>query len=344
MSSDNFDSETKESASEYLRLSLAKLSHYKLPVNPVNYALMYFYVSGQDIALNQRLDAMFSDIENWTHDAAKQLFIRFICQCSDHEYQQLREELLMTVAQIIGFVIDMSGKAALSNSKLEKHIEHLGATHEPREILTIASSIIADTREFIEQSRDFENNLAESTQEISFLKTELDQARRMATTDSLTGLHNRRGFDQALVNQMERNESRRENFCLLILDIDHFKQVNDSHGHLVGDKVLIGIAKILQQHMRGNDHLSRFGGEEFAILLLDTPITGAFTVAENLRKSVEKLRLKQIKTGLELGQITISIGVAAYRRAEPMGEFIQRCDKALYRAKSLGRNRTVLAD
>lgn len=320
------------------------LSSYQLPVNPVNYALMYFYVSGRDVALNKKLDKMFAEFDRWTHDEAKQLFTRYICQCNENEYQQLREELLATVAEILGCVVDMAGKAAMSNSKLEKHIEHLASAGDPKDVLSIASDILADTRRLIDESREFENELVESTQEISLLKTELDQARRMATTDALTGLHNRRGFDQALKKLVELNKLKRENFCLLILDIDHFKRVNDNHGHLVGDKVLIGISKILHKHMRGNDYLSRYGGEEFAILLRETPITGAFTVAENLRKSVENLRLKHVKSGIQLEQVTISIGVACYRMAEPMTEFIQRGDRALYRAKSLGRNRTVLAD
>lgn len=333
--------DSSDSASEFLRLAIAKLSKHKLPVTPLNYSLLYFYVSGKDVTLNKRLDELLQD---WDVECAQQLFKRFICECSENEYQELRTELLMTVAQILGSVIDLAGKAAVSNSTLEKHMQNLAATSEPKDILNIASSIIADTRDFIQQSRDFENNLVDSTQEISLLKDELDQARRMANTDALTGLHNRRGFDRELTELVEASKSGIANLCLLILDIDHFKKVNDNHGHLVGDKVLIGISKLLHQQMKGNDHLSRFGGEEFAILMRETPITGAFTVAENVRRAVEKLRLKHVKSGIQVAQVTISIGVACYRRGENISDFIHRCDSALYRAKSLGRNRTVLAD
>lgn len=336
--------ETSERAAEYLRLALARLSRQKLPVSPVNYSLMYCYVSGKDQELTKRIDAL-SEAEQWDDDEARALFTRFVCQCSDSEYKELREELLMTVAQILGSVIELTGKAQASNHLLEKHVKKLAETSSAKEILSIAANIIADTRQFIEKSRQFESTLMESTSEISVLRDELDQARRMATTDALTGLHNRRGFDQALIDLIEMaRQDREQNFCLLIIDIDHFKSVNDKHGHLVGDKVLVGISRLLFQHMRGNDHLSRFGGEEFAVLLRKTPITGAFTVAENLRKSVERLRLKQVKTGVQLEQVTISIGLACYRNQEVMEDFIQRCDKALYRAKSLGRNRTIIAD
>lgn len=341
MSATPVESDSNETASEFLRLALGKLSQLNLPVNPVNYALLYFYVSGKDVKLNRRLDELF---DCWDTEIAGKLFKRFICECSENQYQELRTELLMTVAQILGSVIDLAGKAALSNSTLEKHMQHLAATHEPKDILNIAANIIADTRDFIQHSRDFENNLVDSTQEISLLKDELDHARRMANTDALTGLHNRRGFDRELPKMIEATNSGLTNLCLLILDIDHFKKVNDKHGHLVGDKVLVGISRLLHQQMKGNDHLSRFGGEEFAVILRETPITGAFTVAENLRRAVEKLRLKHVKSGVLVGQVSISIGVACYRRGEKMSDFIHRCDSALYRAKSLGRNRTILAD
>jgi diguanylate cyclase len=302
---------------------------------------MYFYVSGLDLALNKKLDALF---ENWDADLAQELFNRYVCGCNENENQELRKELAMTVAQILGSLIEMAGQAALSNDKLETHMEHLAKTNEPRQILRIASDIISDTRTLLDQSQKFEMNLSESTQEISSLKDELDQVRRMATTDSLTGLYNRRGFDEEIEQVIKRCNEQKHIFSLLIIDIDHFKRVNDNHGHLVGDKVLRGISKLLHKQMRGKDYLSRFGGEEFAVILRDTPITGAFTVAENLRRVVEKLRLKHVKTGKQLEKVTISIGVASYRYNESIKDFIQRCDKALYRAKVLGRNRTVLAD
>lgn len=344
MSDQNTEAESNEQVAEYLRLSLAKLSELKLPITPVNYTLAYFYSSGKDITLTNKLDDMFKDVEHWNEDSAKTLFARYVCQCEEVQNSELREELLMTVAQIIGSLIDLTGKTSISNEVLETHIKHLAESREPKVILNIASQIIAETRNIVEQNRAFESALRESTMEINVLKDELDHVRKQATLDALTGLHNRRGFDQTIEEVRQEALSGRENFCLMIIDVDHFKDVNDHHGHLVGDKVLKGISSLLHSHMRGNDYLSRFGGEEFAIILRETPITGAFTVAENLRQSIEKLRLKHVKTGQQIGKVTISVGLAAYRQGETVIELIERCDRALYRAKSLGRNRTVLAD
>ncbi len=332
------------SAAEHLRLALSMMGKHGLPPIPINYALMYFYVSGEDLDLNEKIDELLDSRSGWTPEAAQELFDCHVCQGDGRSNEALREELLATVANILGMLIDLSGKTAVSNDKLEQHIEKLAHSKDPQEVLSVATDIISETRSMVDQARQFESTLLDTTQEIEQLKDELFNARRQATMDALTGLNNRRGFDEALKEAIGGSNEGDGGFCLLMIDIDHFKNINDTHGHLVGDKVLVGVAKMLHKFMRGNDFLARYGGEEFAVLLRDTPITGAFSVAENLRKGIEKLRLKHVKTGQQIGQVTISLGVACHRKGEQADDLVGRCDKALYRAKSLGRNRTVLAD
>lgn len=330
---------------ELLRLTLAKLGQLKIPVNAINYSLFFLYFSGQDEEFNQHIDAHLSKSQSWTEELAESLFKNFVCDCPDDEKNgQLSQELLSTVANILGMLVDMAGKAALSNTSLEKHIKELATTNEPKRVLNIASEIISETRHFMEETEKFEETIASTSQEIAALKNELVNVRKQASIDPLTGLHNRRAFNEALQQCIEENLNEENQFCMLLIDIDHFKKINDTHGHLVGDKVLAGIANVMTKKMRGGDYSSRFGGEEFSILLQNTMITGAFTVAENLRKVIESLKLKHIKSGEYIGQVTVSIGVSCYRKGESDQEFIDRCDKALYRAKSLGRNRTVIAD
>lgn len=337
-------SQSSESVAEIFRLSLAKLGQLKLPVTPINYALIYSYFSGENFDLNNKLDGIFDEKGEWSDTEARELFDTYICRSGNEKNQVMEQELLSIVAQILGMVVDLSGRSAVSSDSLESHLSKLAVNKDAGKVLHIASDIIAETRDFVDNTRKVELSLRQSTDEIELLKGELDNARKQATIDALTGLNNRRGFDRALKSAIKSVEEDGRSFCLIMLDIDHFKNINDTHGHLVGDKVLVGIARQLTRQMRGNDYLSRYGGEEFAILLLDTPITGAFTVAENLRKSIEILRLKHTKTGQQIGKVTISLGVACYSQNETAEGLIQRCDKALYRAKSLDRNRTVLAD
>ncbi len=334
-----------DSTSEIFRLCLLQLGKLKLPITPVNYALIYFYISGDDLDLNDQLQPLIDDPSQWNSERASELFDRYICiQASSEANKKMREELLSTVANILGMLIDLAGKTAMSNGALEKHMENLASTREPEQILHIAADIISETRHFVDETKMFESSLADSTQEIQILKSELDDARRQATRDPLTGLNNRRGFNKALESISRTSQQDKSTFCFLLIDIDHFKKINDTYGHLVGDKVLVGLSSVLSKHVRGGDYLARYGGEEFAIIMPETLITGAFTVAENLRKSIERLRLKHVKTGEHIGQVTISIGVACSRADESVQDMIERCDKALYRAKSLGRNRTVIAD
>ena len=248
------------------------------------------------------------------------------------------------VAQVIGALVDVAGKTSLTNEVVARHIDRLAETQRPSEVLAAASAILAETRQFVIFSQQFETELTSTAEEMSKLKQELSNARREAAIDSLTGLHNRRAFDRRLNELIAEVDGLDDGFCMLLLDIDHFKRINDSHGHMVGDKVLSEFSKQISKLTRRSDFLARYGGEEFAILLPGTRITNAFTVAENIRGTLEMVRLRRSGSKESLGAVTVSVGVTCYRVGEPIEEFIGRCDKALYRAKRLGRNRTVLAD
>lgn len=164
---------------------------------------------------------------------------------------------------------------------------------------------------------------------------------RFAFTDYLTGLRTRGYFEQQLDLECKRAERRRQKFALLMIDIDHFKRLNDTYGHHVGDQVLREVASILVKDMREVDTVSRYGGEEFVIILPETTETGALYVAERLRRAVEQTKFF---TGspLPIQHLTISVGVAVYDRdARFKRDLIESSDAALYAAKHEGRNRTI---
>ena len=133
---------------------------------------------------------------------------------------------------------------------------------------------------------------------------------------------------------------------MLLVDIDHFKQFNDTYGHQIGDEVLKIVARALTRSVRGQDVVARYGGEEFAVLLPETPINGAHIVAENIRKLIADNRLKRKNSTEDLGQITVSIGATRFRfgmhENDNVPYFIQRADEALYKAKKAGRNKVIL--
>jgi diguanylate cyclase len=186
-----------------------------------------------------------------------------------------------------------------------------------------------------------EKQLAERRQEVEELRTAIGEVQSESNTDPMTRLLNRRGFDTGLSLVFAPDNPDRLETCLLIADIDHFKKINDTYGHLFGDKIICTVAQALKNGVKGRDIVARFGGEEFVVLLLKTPLAGARAVAEQLRATVERSRVRRGETTLDA--ITISIGVAAYRDGESVTEFIHRADLALYASKQNGRNRITVA-
>ena len=160
---------------------------------------------------------------------------------------------------------------------------------------------------------------------------------QFATTDALTGLHNRGWLDDMFEREIRRSERDRLAACVLIIDVDHFKRFNDEYGHLAGDKVLISVGENISKPLRPNDMVARFGGEEFSVLLPETSLENAVTIAERLRERVSTACPGEIN-GKELPGVTVSIGVADYKPGDSLESVLASADSAMYKAKKAGRN------
>jgi diguanylate cyclase len=178
--------------------------------------------------------------------------------------------------------------------------------------------------------------------QVGRLTEELSRLREDVLTDPLTGLKNRRGFDAAISSLKSIADAGSEPFSIVIIDIDHFKKINDTHGHLVGDRVIQQVADTMKSCVRGGDTAARYGGEEFALLLPATALHGAQTVADYIRNSLQRSTVRGLKKG-SVDSVTVSAGVTAFRLGEDVEECIRRADQALYAAKNGGRNRVVVA-
>lgn len=159
----------------------------------------------------------------------------------------------------------------------------------------------------------------------------------LSTTDALTGLRNRRAFDEKMLDEHQRSARSQQPYSLLLIDIDHFKSYNDEFGHQAGDDVLGEVARIMQYTVRNYDMAARYGGEEFAAILPNTGKTGAMELAERLRRAIERAEWLN-------RQITVSVGVATLLAGQSIPALIEEADRALYTAKEQGRNRVVDAD
>ena len=169
----------------------------------------------------------------------------------------------------------------------------------------------------------------------------VEDSRRLADTDGLTGLMNRRAFTAAMRTELARCDRHGYPLTFLLLDVDHFKKINDQRGHATGDRVLAGLGALLSTQLRIGDVVARWGGEEFVVGLTSTDETGGLVTAERIRSAVESLEVRT-ETG-ELVPITVSIGLAARARVESLDAGLERADQAMYRAKAGGRNCVVRA-
>ncbi|HET8869153.1 MAG TPA: GGDEF domain-containing protein, partial [Aquabacterium sp.] len=169
----------------------------------------------------------------------------------------------------------------------------------------------------------------------------LRQIEELARVDALTGVFNRRHLMGCLETAVKRQERTGQSFCVILVDIDHFKRINDTYGHLTGDVVLKEVARALNQTLRATDMCARYGGEEFVVLLEHTRAAQGLPCAERLRTLVASTRFEGLPAD---SRVTVSLGVAEHLEGESVDCTLERADRALYRAKDGGRNQVAMAD
>lgn len=250
------------------------------------------------------------------------------------EFQAILMEIIRQLGKS-GNKLDDQGNILKSYSK------KLSQPTSIEDVSTIAQEIVSGTKSVVTSSQKLKKQMDASVSEISTLKEELKGIKQTARTDMLTGLLNRRGFDQAIYEAQQYSIAEDKAFSIILTDIDHFKKVNDTHGHLMRDNVLKMLSRLLNEHIKGKDIAARFGGEEFIIILPETPLKGAFILAEQIRKNLRSMKWIAKNSGKFIGTITVSLGVAQYKPEETVKSLIQRADNALYFAKRNGRNKTV---
>ena len=331
-----------EQAAEYARAALSLMEKQKIPFNPNNFTVWYHYFSGTNHDLKRTLDILLDNKREITAGVSSEIFQKFFTL--EHE-QSVLNEAATKLEKEIGKVLEKlseAGDGAVAYGKtLETFSGELDDDESAEDLQSIMAGVIAATREMEQRNKSLEGELDSSSEEIDRLKTDLELMRHEATTDALTGVANRKKFDDELRRAVTEAMEEGGDLCLIMLDIDHFKRFNDTYGHQVGDQVLKLLALTLREGTKGQDTAARYGGEEFAIILPLTDLGGAFKLADNLRKKISIKELRNKTTNEKLGQITVSAGVAQFDMGEPIPQFIARADEALYMAKHAGRNRVV---
>jgi diguanylate cyclase len=328
-------------AAEYLRQALPLMSRNKVATDPNNYAIWYEYVAGQNSGLKEAIDEMIKKKTPFDPETSKALYKKHICNDSIESFESVRNNLLQLLSKTQDDVGQAGSTAAKASHQFSEQTKSLGDASDLSEIKEIVSEIIAETTHLTEASSTLKQELDKTNSEIELLRSELEVVKEASITDALTGLLNRRAFDSELNNIIEVAEVYPQGVVLILMDLDHFKRVNDNFGHLVGDKVLRYTSALIKQHVEESHLVARYGGEEMAIIMPNTNRNKAIGVANKIRIALEKSRLQRKENGESIGQITISMGVAKLKPSDTFDSLVARADKCMYKAKDRGRNRVV---
>ena len=332
------DTESLEETARYVRLLLPLMTKHVIPITPKNYTTWYDYVSGENKELQKAIDSIIEKKEPFSRTTNEMLYQRFIVEQYENTLDEIRKKLQEILLFTLKELTEISGQTEIFESSALKCVDKLSEDMPVKEIRKVLDEVIAATKRMRRSGESTQQRLKETTENMQILQKEFEQAKTELLVDFLTGILNRKGFYETLEKSVSETTGH---LSLLIVDLDHFKKFNDTHGHIVGDKILRIMAKNMQKSVRGSDFTARIGGEEFAVILPKTPLLGATTVAETLRASFSQLKLEKKAKSESLGTITVSIGVAQYRPGESLENLINRADKALYFAKNAGRNRVA---
>lgn len=333
------DQETRrEEINGYLRLALPLMAKHNIPATPKNYTTWFKHVSGSNAALTEAIDELISQGKEFTEEINDDLYWKFCAEKDEHELQKLREDIQQVLLTVLNEAAELCGETEKYGSLITHSVAKLSEDASVKEIRSVMGEILDETKAITLVGTQVQQTMEAKTVELETLQKEFEQAKAESLLDFLTNIPNRKAFNEKLVTLTAEAATEEKDLCLLIIDIDHFKKFNDEFGHIVGDEVLKFVARKINDVIRGWDFLARFGGEEFIVLLPQTPLHGATTVAENIRQYFSKAKLRAATTSKPLGKITVSIGISRFQPGEALEQFIDRADQALYLAKNSGRN------
>jgi diguanylate cyclase len=320
---------------------LGLLERASVPPLPAFYNLLFDYVAGAKGLQAARVGAILaSDSE----PVGERLYAEFVAPyANDAAIEQAVSQMAARLAVLDELIVASAAAAADQSVTLQSASQYLASDapdphlvrewvlllHEHNERMYRANAALAD-------------ELMDAQIELEETRNSIAQSRETALLDSLTGVANRDGLDAVLVRL--REERPDEVLSVALLDIDHFKSLNDSYGHQVGDNVLQLVVRAIRNSVRATDTVGRPGGDEFVVILPGTGLGAAHNVADGIRAAVAKSDLREVLGDDILGGITASLGVAQLGSGESLARLFDRADRCLYRAKQAGRNRVQSFD
>ncbi|WP_019528059.1 GGDEF domain-containing protein [Dasania marina] len=322
----------------FLNTTLEHLKQHELHPIPENYKVWYEYTSTSTPQLNDEIDALIAQQIAISEEICHKLLKKYFVSDEQKDFDAARLAFSHLLNIMISQIANWSDSSNDFCQALEKCTTRLNNDPSISEIKDIITDLTQETLTISSASNDINSMLSSLNGEVKQLRKDLEQAGSEAITDSLTGAANRRGLDERLQAAISEAKDKHRDLSLIMVDLDHFKTINDKFGHSTGDKVLKLVASIMKKNLRSSDFLARYGGEEFTIILPNTDLENAIKVAEHLRKAISAKQLSTGRNGQLIGRLTMSAGVTQYRLLDNAEELLDRGDNCMYEAKRTGRN------
>ncbi len=328
-----------ERAQALAKTAVGLMAERSVAPTPENFELFYAYAAGDNPAVSRIMGDMIAGRRAFTPTVLDDLRKRFFTKGRlEDAMDNLGQGVSDTLETVLGKLAEAGQNTVDYSRALSEASGELGGDQSPAALRKLVNSLRTATRSMAERTQSLESELQTSSREVNELKRKLDDVRKESLTDPLTGISNRKAFDTELTRAVQTAQEEGEPMSLLMCDIDHFKQFNDSWGHQTGDQVLRLVANCLSENVKGRDTAARYGGEEFAVIVRGAQLSDAVTLGNQIREAVQSKKLVKKSTGDILGTITISVGAAEFGPAESPASLIQRADACLYAAKNAGRN------
>lgn len=325
----------------YANSALSLLKRGNVPAYPQFYELFYTYATGVNPSLNERINSI---IGNGLPkmEVVESLYNEFLkSEAIDERVSEVSNLISKNIGSVHNAIHSASETAKTYTGSLKKASSALDGDMDTMALKDLTKHLLEKTADMQANNSALEERLDKARQDVISLQQNLEDVQRQSMTDSLTKIYNRKFFDQNISNSITAAKESGEPMCLVMTDIDHFKNFNDTFGHQTGDQVLRLVAKTICSNTKGSDLACRYGGEEFVVIMPNTDLISAIALSDKIRKSIQAKELLKRSTNEKLGRITSSFGVALLTPSDTETTLIERADAALYAAKRNGRNRVI---
>lgn len=336
--------QTKEKCAEVLRQVLASMGQHDAAFNPVSFTVWFEHYAGMNLRLSHALEKLLQTKPRLGDDDIGALYDDFVADVDPQAMHRIGGELRQVMSGLLQAAARTGDDAGAFGSQLEQLATELQKSID-QSVAASVSLALQGTSRMQASTQQLVAQVQNSHGEVERLQSELTRVRDESLRDTLTRVHNRRGFDIKLADMLLRAPLADRLHGLIMFDIDHFKNVNDTRGHVMGDRVLQAVGEVLLACVPINSAVTvaRYGGEEFAMLVPDSSVQQCQQLAEQVRTRIKALKIRDRRTQEVVLTVTLSAGVAMCQRGDDAATLTTRADTALYQSKNNGRDRVTVA-